>query len=84
LPFDIGEKTDNPIQMYLSDIYTINVNIAGLPAISIPCGYSKNKLPIGLQLIGNTFEEEKLLKIAYALEQNLSLCNTIPKLKEAL
>ncbi len=84
LPFDIGEKTDNPIQMYLSDIYTINVNVAGLPAISIPCGFSEEGLPIGIQLIGNLYEEEKLLKSAHALEQDLGLCNTIPTLKEVL
>ncbi len=81
LPFDIGEKTNDPLQMYLSDIYTVNVNIAGLPAISIPCGYSRSQLPIGLQIIGNFYEEEKLLKSAYALEQDLFLYHKVPELK---
>ena len=55
--------------MYLADLYTVPVNIAGLPAISIPSGVDSNRLPIGLQLIGNHFEEDKLLQIAYAFEQ---------------
>jgi aspartyl-tRNA(Asn)/glutamyl-tRNA(Gln) amidotransferase subunit A len=68
--FKIGEKTDDPLQMYLSDIYTISVNLSGLPAISVPCGLTKNSLPIGLQLIGKAFDEETILKAAYAYEQN--------------
>ena len=68
--FKIGEKTNNPLQMYLSDIFTIPTNLAGLPAISIPCGLSKNGLPIGLQLIGNYFEEGKILQVAHAFEQS--------------
>ena len=67
--FKIGEKSDNPLEMYLADLYTVPVNIAGLPAISIPSGVDSNRLPIGLQLIGNHFEEDKLLQIAYAFEQ---------------
>ena len=55
--------------MYLSDICTVSVNIAGLPGISIPCGVNKEGMPIGMQLIGNKFEEEKLLNMAYAFEQ---------------
>jgi aspartyl-tRNA(Asn)/glutamyl-tRNA(Gln) amidotransferase subunit A len=68
--FKLGEKSENPLQMYLSDIYTISVNLAGLPAISVPCGFSKGGLPIGLQLIGRAFEEETLLRAAYAYEQS--------------
>jgi aspartyl-tRNA(Asn)/glutamyl-tRNA(Gln) amidotransferase subunit A len=67
--FKLGEKSENPLQMYLSDIYTISVNLAGLPAISVPCGFSKAGLPIGLQLIGRAFEEETLLRAAHAYEQ---------------
>ncbi len=67
--FKIGEKRE-PMDMYLSDIYTVPVNIAGLPAISIPCGFDANGLPIGLQLIGDLFEEKKLLQAAYTFEQN--------------
>ncbi|MBM4121869.1 MAG: Asp-tRNA(Asn)/Glu-tRNA(Gln) amidotransferase subunit GatA [Nitrospira sp.] len=67
--FKLGEKVEDPLQMYLSDIYTISVNLAGNPAISIPCGFSKAGLPIGLQIIGRPFEEETLLRAAYAYEQ---------------
>ena len=67
--FKIGEKTANPLQMYLSDIFTISANLAGLPAISLPCGFTKTNLPIGLQLMGPHFGEETLLKAAYAYEQ---------------
>ena len=68
VPFKIGEKTDDPLQMYLSDVCTIPVNIAGLPAISIPAGFADG-LPIGMQIIGKPFSEETILKIAYAYEQ---------------
>jgi aspartyl-tRNA(Asn)/glutamyl-tRNA(Gln) amidotransferase subunit A len=68
--FKIGEKSDDPLQMYLSDIFTISCNLAGICGISIPCGFTKNpKLPIGLQLLGKPFGEESLLKMAYAYEQ---------------
>ncbi len=67
--FKKGEKTDDPLQMYLADIFTISVNLAGVPAISIPCGFTSNNLPIGLQLIGRHFDEERLLQAAYAYEQ---------------
>ncbi len=66
--FKLGEKIEDPLQMYLSDIYTISVNLAGLPAISLPCGFTKSGLPIGLQLIGRPFEEEILLRAARAYE----------------
>ncbi len=69
LPFKIGEKSDDPMSMYLSDIYTVSVNLAGLPAISIPCGKSQSGLPIGMHLIGAPFEEEKLLSIASLFEK---------------
>jgi aspartyl-tRNA(Asn)/glutamyl-tRNA(Gln) amidotransferase subunit A len=68
--FRIGEKTNDPLSMYLNDIFTVPVNLAGLPAISIPCGFNKKGLPIGLQIIGNLFEEEKALNCAYCFEQN--------------
>jgi len=69
LPFKIGEKSDDPMSMYLADIYTVSVNLAGLPAISIPCGKSESGLPIGMHLIGAPFEEEKLLSIASLFEK---------------
>lgn len=65
----LGESLADPIQMYLGDIYTISVNLAGLPAISVPCGADGSGLPIGLQLIGDCFQEKKLLQIAYTYEQ---------------
>lgn len=68
VPFKIGEKTDNPLQMYLSDVCTLPINIAGVPGISIPAGFADN-LPVGLQIIGKPFAEETLLRIAYAFEQ---------------
>ncbi len=66
--FGIGEKTDNPIEMYLADIYTIAINLAGLPAMSVPAGFM-NKKPVGLQIIGNYFEEAKLLNVAHQYQQ---------------
>ena len=62
--FRFGEKTGNPLEMYLSDIYTVTVNIAGLPGISVPCGRDAKGLPIGMQLIAAPFEEPKLLRTA--------------------
>ncbi|MBI4682605.1 MAG: Asp-tRNA(Asn)/Glu-tRNA(Gln) amidotransferase subunit GatA [Nitrospirae bacterium] len=67
--FKIGEKTDDPLHMYLADIFTISVNLAGVPGISIPCGFTSENLPVGLQIIGKHFDEEAVLKIAYAYEQ---------------
>ena len=67
--FTIGEKTTDPLQMYLSDIFTIAVNLAGLPALSVPCGFDDQGLPIGMQIIGRHFDESTILRTAYAFEQ---------------
>lgn len=67
--FKFGEKAGNPMQMYLSDIFTISTNLAGIPGLSIPCGFS-NGMPIGLQLMGKPFDEGTLFKVAYTFEQN--------------
>ncbi len=67
--FKIGEKVDDPLTMYLSDIFTLSANLAGIPGISVPCGFSSKGLPIGLQMMAKHFEEEKLFKVAYNFEQ---------------
>ena len=69
--FDIGSRSNNPLEMYLADICTVSVNIAGLPGISIPVGVDKDGMPIGMQLIGNRFQEETILNAAYTLEQEI-------------
>lgn len=69
--FKIGDKIDDPLKMYLSDIYTVSVNLSGIPAISVPCNTSSNGLPIGLQLLGRAFEEETLLRAAFVVEKGL-------------
>lgn len=68
--FQIGEKVEDPLQMYLSDILTIPVNLAGIPALSLPCGFSRKGLPIGLQIMGKHFDEGTVLRVAYTFEQN--------------
>ena len=65
----LGQSLSDPIKMYLGDIYTISVNLAGLPGISIPCGMDSKGLPIGAQLIGNCFDEKTIIRAAYAFEQ---------------
>jgi len=67
--FEIGTRSNNPLEMYLADICTVSVNIAGLPGISVPCGVDKSGMPIGMQLIGNKFQEETILNAAYTYEQ---------------
>ena len=66
--FKLGAKGDDPVQMYLSDIYTIAVNLAGLPGMSIPCGFGTNALPVGLQIIGNYFDEARMLRVAHQFQ----------------
>ncbi len=75
--FKLGEKTADPMSMYLADIYTIAVNLAGLPALSMPCGFS-NKMPIGVQLIGNYFQEARLLNVAHRYQQQTDWHKQIP------
>lgn len=76
----LGEKVDDPLSMYLSDVLTIPCNLAGLPGISVPCGFSSGGLPIGLQIQADYFQEEKLLQIAYNLEKHLGISGTRPEL----
>ncbi len=68
--FKVGEKLDDPLQMYLSDIFTLSANLAGIPGISVPCGFTESGLPIGVQFLAGPFDEGKLLQIAYAYEKN--------------
>ena len=66
---EVGSSLQDPLKMYLSDVYTAGVNLAGLPAISVPCGKDRNGMPIGLQFIGDCFQEKKILQASYAYEQ---------------
>ena len=68
--FKLGERVDDPLAMYAADVCTINVNIAGLPGISVPCGVDSKGLPIGLQMIGDCFQEKKLIRAAYTYQQS--------------
>ncbi len=77
--FGIGEKTSNPLEMYLTDIYTVPVNIAGIPGISIPCGFDNDGMPIGMQLLGPVLSEEKILQAAYAFERETAFKDQKPK-----
>lgn len=77
--FRIGEKTDDPLQMYLSDICTISINLAGIPGVSIPCGFSGG-MPVGLQLVGRHFSEGTLLRVAYTFEQNTEYHKMFPEI----
>ncbi len=81
--FKLKEKVSDPLTMYLSDIYTITINLAGIPAISLNCGYSKNNLPIGIQIIGKHFSEETILRAAFNFEQNNDVEKKKPSIKPA-
>ena len=69
-PFKLGEKTGDPLQMYLADVFTVSANLSGLPAVSIPCGLSGGRLPIGLQLTGRPFDEATLLRVGDAYQRD--------------
>jgi len=75
--FKIGEKTNDPVSMYLNDIFTVPINLAGLPAISIPAGIDSKGYPLGLQIIGKAFEEQNILNIAYSIEKEINFKNKI-------
>jgi aspartyl-tRNA(Asn)/glutamyl-tRNA(Gln) amidotransferase subunit A len=78
--FKVGELINNPLQMYMADILTCPINLAGLPALSIPCGFDSNNLPIGFQIIGNYFDERTILNVGYQLEQDLNLYRKRPSI----
>ena len=67
--FDLGQMSNDPVEMYLSDIYTLSVNLAGLPGMSVPAGFAANGRPVGLQIIGNYFDEARLLNVAHQFQQ---------------
>ena len=78
--FRLGEKTGDPLTMYLSDIFTIPANLAGIPAMSLPCGFYSKGLPIGLQLMAKPFDEETLFRTAYTFEREVEIYKQRPKL----
>ena len=80
--FKFGEKSDNPIEMYMADICTVPVNIGGVPGISVPSGLDSKGLPISIQLIGKAFDEETILRAAYTYEQNTNFRENRPTFKE--
>ncbi len=80
--FDIGTRSNNPLEMYLADICTVSINIGGVPAMSVPCGLDREGMPIGFQLIGNHFDEETLYRAAYTYEQNTDFKSNKPTFKK--
>ena len=78
--FPLGEKTDDPVQMYLADIYTISSNLAGLPAMSIPCGTGQHNMPVGLQIIGPWFGESAMLNVAHQYQQASDWHTQLPEM----
>jgi len=79
LPFNLGEKVDDPLTMYLSDIFTVPINLAGVPSLNVPCGFINN-LPIGMQIVGPDFSEKLLYQVGYAYEQETKWYQNKPKL----
>ena len=80
----LGDSLSDPIKMYLGDIYTISVNLAGLPGITVPCGTDRNGLPVGLQLIGDCFKEKNIIRAAYTYEQNRGFAMNAPAAIDSL
>ncbi|MBI5124247.1 MAG: Asp-tRNA(Asn)/Glu-tRNA(Gln) amidotransferase subunit GatA, partial [Candidatus Omnitrophica bacterium] len=78
--FKLGERMKDPLSMYLSDIFTISANLAGIPAISVPCGFSKENLPLGLQILAKPFDEETLFRVAYTFEKSTDFHKRKPNL----
>jgi len=79
-PFRFGEKLDDPLSMYLSDIYTVTANLAGIPGLSMPCGFTRAGLPIGCQLLGRHFDETTMFAVAAAIEAGLGVARNAPPL----
>ena len=79
--FKVGSLIEDPLEMYTQDILTCSANLAGIPALSVPCGFDSNNLPIGFQIIGDYFDEKGILNIGYQLEQELGIYRKVPPLK---
>ena len=79
-PFKLGEKVNDPLQMYLSDILLVGVNLSGIAGLSVPCGFTKSALPIGMQLIGHRFSDELLLEVGYQYEKEHQWIERKPEL----
>ncbi|HVB37118.1 MAG TPA: amidase family protein, partial [Vicinamibacterales bacterium] len=77
--FRLGERVDDPLQMYLTDVFTVSANLTGLPAISVPCGFTKTRLPIGLQLVGPAFDEATILRVGDAYERDTGWWKETPR-----
>jgi len=78
--FKIGERTDDPLELYLVDVFTVSANLAGLPALSVPCGLTQDRLPIGLQMTGRPFDEATLLRIGDAYERDTNWWKECPQI----
>jgi aspartyl-tRNA(Asn)/glutamyl-tRNA(Gln) amidotransferase subunit A len=76
--FRIGERVADPLQMYLADVFTVSASLAGLPAVSVPCGFTADRLPVGLQLTGRRFDEATLLRVADAYERDTGWSKQLP------
>jgi len=76
--FALGERTEDPVQMYLSDVFTVGANLAGLPAVSVPCGLTRTRLPIGLQFTGRVMEDATVLRVAGAYERTTTWSKEVP------
>ncbi len=81
--FKLGERVNDPLAMYLSDIFTISANLAGIPALSIPCGFTKERLPVGLQIIGKSFDEQMLFRVGYAYQQATTWHKQLPAIVDS-
>jgi len=78
--FPLGERVADPLQMYLADVFTVSANLAGLPAVSVPCGFTTGRLPVGLQLTGRRFDESTMLRVADAYERDTEWSNQRPRI----
>jgi aspartyl-tRNA(Asn)/glutamyl-tRNA(Gln) amidotransferase subunit A len=81
--FRLGERTDDPISMYLADVFTVAANLAGVPAVTVPCGLTSNRLPVGLQFTGRPMDDATVLGVAHAFERVTSWSRELPEISPA-